>query len=73
MKSTYQKIHVAIFAIILSGELEGENIKNLTYGMINIDESKTAENIFIPEGGGRVLCDKDLKSEKIRDFFFDED
>jgi len=41
--------------------------------MINIDESKTAENIFIPEGGGRVLYDKDSKSEKIRDFFFDED
>lgn len=41
--------------------------------MINIDESKTAENIFKLEGDGRVLYDIYLKSEKIRDFFFDED
>ena len=58
--------NIAITALILSGEIDGNNIKNLTTGVINIDNSKGGDD-FIAEGKGRTAFDSDFISQKIED------
>lgn len=53
-----------ITAIILTGEKDGNNIKNFRLGIINIDDSKGGE-LFIREGQGRVGFDRDMISERL--------
>ncbi|ETZ21923.1 hypothetical protein [Pedobacter sp. V48] len=64
VKSTYGS-YSAIFATIISGIKEGNNIKNYTIGIINIDNSKGGTGIFVPEGKARVAYDSDLITESI--------
>lgn len=54
----------AIFGIIISGEKDGEVLKNIRYGLINIDNSKGGSR-FIRQGEARVIFDTDLVSEQI--------
>lgn len=54
----------AIVAIIISGEKDGDNLKNIRTGLINIDASQ-ADGSFIPEGKGRIAYDSDFISERI--------
>jgi len=56
----------AITAILISGTLEGENLKNLQTGIIMIDDSHGA-GVFIKNGQARVAFDSDFISEKIGD------
>lgn len=56
----------AIFAIIISGQKDGNNLKNLRTGIINIDGSH-ADATFIAEGKGRIAYDTDFISERIGD------
>jgi len=58
------KTKFAYFGILLSGTKDGTNLKNVTYGIINIDNSH-GTGVFINEGQGRVAYDKDLVSESI--------
>jgi len=55
----------AIFATIISGEKEGNTIKNYTIGLINIDNSKGGTGIFVPEGKARIAYDSDFISESV--------
>nr|WP_067059717.1 hypothetical protein [Mucilaginibacter sp. L294] len=55
----------AIFAIIISGTKDGNNIKNYTEGLINIDNSNGGTGVFLPEGKARIVYDSDLVSERI--------
>lgn len=64
VKSTYGS-YSAIFATIISGVKEGNNIKNYTIGLINIDNTKGGTGIFVPEGKARVAYDSDLITESI--------
>jgi len=64
VKSTYGS-YSAIFATIISGVKEGNNIKDYTIGLINIDNSKGGTGIFVPEGKARVAYDSDLITESI--------
>ena len=57
----------AIFGIIYSGEIENNVIKNLRYGLINIDNSEGG-TAFIKQGQGRVIRDDDMVSEPIAMF-----
>ena len=66
VKSVSTSKNEAITALILSGELDGKNIKNLTTGVINIDNSKGGFD-FIAEGKGRTVFDSDFISEKVDD------
>jgi hypothetical protein len=63
VKSTYGS-NYAYFAILLSGVKEGNTIKNLNMGILNID-NQHGGSIFIAEGQGRVAYDTDLVSESI--------
>lgn len=54
----------AIFGIIISGEKDGAVIRNVRYGLINIDNSKGGTR-FIRQGEARVVFDSDLVSETI--------
>lgn len=57
-------VNSAIFGTIYSGEIENNVIKNLRYGIINIDNSKGGTT-FIKQGEGRVIKDDDMVSESI--------
>ncbi len=61
---TADKTKYAYFGILLSGTKDGTTLKNVTYGIINIDNSH-GTGIFINEGQGRVAYDKDGVSESI--------
>ena len=54
----------AIFAILISGELDGDKILNLKTGLINID-NKNGGASFIDEGKARIAFDNDFVSPKI--------
>lgn len=49
----------AIFAIIISGIKDGQNLKDFKMGIINIDDSKAGTGKFIKLGTGRVAEDRD--------------
>ena len=54
----------AIFGIIISGSKDGNVLRNVRYGVINIDNSKGG-TIFIKQGEARAVFDTDLVSEAI--------
>lgn len=54
----------AIVALIISGIKDGDNIKDLKTGIINIDGSH-ADYTFIEQGQGRLSYDSDFISERI--------
>lgn len=54
----------AIFGVIFSGEIDGNVLRNVRRGIINIDNSKGG-TAFIKQGEGRVTRDDDLVSESI--------
>lgn len=56
--------NVAIFGVIYSGEIDGNVLRNVKTGLINIDNSKGGAT-FIKQGQGRVIRDDDLISESI--------
>jgi len=56
--------NVAIFGVIYSGEIDGNVLRNVKTGLINIDNSKGGTT-FIKQGQGRVIRDDDLISESI--------
>ena len=56
----------AISAILISGTLDGENIKNLQTGIIMIDDSH-ATGLVIKNGQARIAFDSDFITEKIAD------
>lgn len=51
----------AIFGIIISGEKDGVNINDLSYGLINIDDTNGG-GVFIQEGQARLVFDNDFVS-----------
>ncbi len=51
----------AIIAIILSATKDGDALRNVEFGIINIDNSNGG-NVFIEEGQGRVWFDSDFIS-----------
>lgn len=55
----------AVFAIILSAIKEGDDLKDLRVGLVNIDNSQGGDGVFIDEGEGRINYDSDGISEKI--------
>lgn len=57
----------AIFGIIVSGVKDGDVLRNVRYGVINIDNSKGG-TIFIKQGEARAVFDTDLISESIAMF-----
>jgi len=54
----------AIFGIIISGQRDGTLIRNLRFGLINIDGSNGGTR-FIKQGEARAIFDADLVSESI--------
>ncbi|MBB6109171.1 hypothetical protein [Mucilaginibacter lappiensis] len=58
------KSKYAYFGILLSGTKDGTSLKNVTYGIINIDNTN-GTGVFINEGQGRVAYDQDGVSESI--------
>lgn len=54
----------AIFGIIISGTKDGNLLRNIRYGLINID-NKNGGTRFIRQGEARVIFDADLVSESI--------
>lgn len=59
--------NVAIFGVIFSGEVDGNVLRNVRRGIINIDNSKGG-TLFIKQGEGRVTRDDDMISESIPTF-----
>ena len=57
----------AIFGIIISGEKDGTQLRNIRYGLINIDNSKGGTT-FIKQGEARVVFDTDQVSPSISVF-----
>jgi hypothetical protein len=51
----------AYFAVVMSGIMNGSNIKNFEYGLINIDNTNGGSS-FIKEGQARVVYDSDSVS-----------
>lgn len=56
--------YYAIFAILLSGTQEGEDLKNVELALMNIDNSKGGSGIFIEEGQARIAFDSDFITER---------
>lgn len=54
----------AIFGVIISGTREGGVLRNIRYGLINIDNAKGG-NSFIKQGEARAIHDTDQISEQI--------
>lgn len=54
--------NTAVFAIVFSGTMTDGVVKNMTYGAINIDNSKGG-NSYIPEGKCRIFYEGDYNSE----------
>ncbi len=54
----------AIFGIIISGTKDGTLLRNVRYGLINID-NKNGGTRFIRQGEARAVFDTDLVSESI--------
>lgn len=61
---TYSGSNTAVFGVVFSGEMDGTTIKNVEWGLINIDDSQ-GNNAFIKEGQARLQYDTDLVSESI--------
>ena len=59
----------AIFAIVLSGTKDGTTLRNVEFGLINIDNSNGA-GVFIEEGEARIWFDNDFESESASVFRF---
>ncbi|SOD11324.1 hypothetical protein [Pedobacter xixiisoli] len=57
----------AIFGIIISGTKDGAVLRNVRYGLINID-NKNGGTRFIRQGEARAVFDTDLISENIQMF-----
>ncbi|RZK38445.1 MAG: hypothetical protein EOO90_22315 [Pedobacter sp.] len=56
----------AFFAIIFSGTIENNTIKNLSYGLICVsNKNDINDKTFIKEGQGRVVFDSDFVSDRI--------
>jgi hypothetical protein len=70
VKSTHANgVDYVIFGLIISGIKEGNYIKNLKTGIINIDESHAGTTgWFILEGQARIVYDQDKSSEPISVF-----
>ncbi len=58
----------AIFAIVMSGSKDGNVLKDIRMGLINIDNSKGGTGVFIKQGEARVVFDTDKISETIAAF-----
>lgn len=58
---TYSGTNTAVFGVVLSGEKDGSNLKNIEWGLINIDDSN-GNNAFIKEGQARLQYDIDFVS-----------
>ena len=54
----------AIFAIVMSGSKDGNVLRDIRMGLINIDNSKGG-TVFIKQGEARVVSDTDKISESI--------
>lgn len=63
----YNGVNSAVFAIILSGTKEGDDLKNVVFGLINIDNSNGGAS-FILQGKARLFYDADLTSDGITVF-----
>lgn len=57
-------VNSAIFGIIISGTKDGALLRNVRYGLINID-NKNGGTRFIRQGEARAVFDADLVSESI--------
>jgi len=57
----------AVFALIISGTKETDGLKNVVFGLINIDNSN-GNGSFIQEGKARLFYDSDLTSNNISTF-----
>lgn len=62
---TYSGSNTAIFGVVFSGEKDGSSIKNVEWGLINIDDSQDPGHAFIKEGQARLQYDIDLNSPSI--------
>jgi len=63
VKTTLNAYH-SIFAIVISGEKDGQNLKNIRYGFINIDHSNGSPDVM-KEGEARIVEDADFVTERI--------
>lgn len=63
VKATLGSYH-SIIAIVISGEKDGQNLKNIKYGLINIDHSNGSPEV-IKEGEARIIEDADFVTERI--------
>lgn len=59
-----QGSNLAIFGIVISGVKDGDLLRNVRYGIINIDNSKGG-TVFIKQGDARAVFDTDLISGSI--------
>ncbi|MFN8284913.1 MAG: hypothetical protein U0U67_16945 [Chitinophagales bacterium] len=61
---TYSGPNTAVFGVVFSGEMDGDIIKNIEWGLINIDDSQ-GNGAFIKEGQARLQYESDFVSEAI--------
>lgn len=61
---TYSGANTAVFGVVFSGELDGSTIKNVEWGLINIDDSQ-GNGVFIREGQARLQFDIDYSSPSV--------
>ena len=61
---TYSGPNTAVFAVVFSGEMYGTSIKNVEWGLINVDDSQ-GNGEFIKEGQARLQYDIDFTSPSI--------
>ncbi|MBE7174892.1 MAG: hypothetical protein INR69_00720 [Mucilaginibacter polytrichastri] len=64
VKASQTADNYAIVAMVISGEKDGDNLKNIKTGIINVDASHAVAG-FIPEGGARIAIDADSISTPI--------
>ncbi len=62
--------HSIKLAILISATKEGENLKNLKYGLINVDDINNTVGVLITEGQARVTYESDLEAERVTSLDF---
>lgn len=62
--------HSIKLAILISATIEGQKLKNLRYGFINVDDINNTDGVLIREGQARVTYESDLESERVTSLDF---
>lgn len=62
--------HSIKLALLFSATKEGQKLKNITYGYINVGDINNSEGVLVGEGSARVMHESDLESGRVTSLDF---